>query len=100
MAEDPKPENQNPQGTPPSENVAGGGKAVPKSTDIVSDNHAKSIRTLEEKLSASEKTTQDLRAELKDLEAIVKKAGEVKTPVITETPQTVLGFLEGLIFKK
>ena len=92
---DEKPAAPTTENTPPATPAA-----VPKSSDIVSDNHAKSIRTLEEKLSTSEKTTQDLRKELNDLQAIVKKASEVNTPVVTQQPETVLSYLEKLIFKK
>ena len=101
MAEDPKEKGGNQsQPEPPQPDPKPAGKGVPQSSQIVQDNHAQSIRTLEEKLAGSEKTTQDLRKELGELQAIVKKANEVKTPLVTETPMTVLGYLEDLIFKK
>jgi hypothetical protein len=53
---------------------------------------------MEEKLAASEKTTQDLKAELKSLEEIVKKAGEVKTPVVIEQKGTLLSWVNDLIW--
>lgn len=91
--ETPKPaENQNPPPAAPA--------VPPKSTDIVGDNHAKSIRDMETKLAASERATQELKAELKTLEEIVKKAGEIKTPVVTEKPISLLEHIENFLFIK
>lgn len=92
MADTPPNPNPNPP-EPPIKTAE-----PPKTPDLVSDNHAKAIRTLEEKLSTSEKTTQDLRTELNGLREIVKKAGEVKTPIVPEKPMTVLQFIEELVF--
>lgn len=75
----------------------------PKSSDIVTDNHAKQIRELEGKLAKMEDGKASTKAELDELRAIVKKLGEVQAPVPVvkgASPVTLLQWIDDLVFVK
>lgn len=70
----------------------------PKTSDIVNDTNSKRIRELETKIAASEDSNSKLKTELDSLRELVKKAGETTLPQNPPKQQTVLGYLNDLVF--